>query len=395
VSGVPLALVQAGSNVLDAQFEAMLSSYHDASAPILRVRSGEDGAFRFVGLPADLRFDVRCWDDDGQEQMGARDLAADGVAVTVRVEPRHGIRPRCVDADTGSPVAASIEVRRVGLWLSGDESTISDPGEDGFRGRPGKTLRIFAQADRYDGAIVNHVVRNGAGLEDVYVRLVPTRSRARVVVRCVDGMGRAWSPIPALRWTLEDDTGLLKGTGPRVRPAPVNRTGADVAVLDEFETRGLSPGRYLAQTESNACGLPWSGPLRFAVPGDSLIDVPSSGEVAARLTLARGGALRIHLRGSNGELVSPGDMTSLSARDADGRLIELQIFARGGQGENSPDGWTEGIGGDVAHVTQALSPGTYTVEWTGGLHRGSPSVASCVVQVRPDEISDVEISAPK
>lgn len=395
MSGVPLALVKAGSRVEDAQFEARSSSYHDAPAPILRVRSGEDGAFRFVGLPTDRRFDVRCWDDDGQEEVGAKDLSVDGVAVTVRVWPRHGIRPRCVDADTGSPVAASIEVRLVGLWLSEEEPTLSDPGEDGFRGRPGKTLRIFAQADRYDSAIVNHVVRNGAGLEDVCVRLAPTRSRARVVVRPVDEEGRAWSRIPALRWTLEDDTGIRKGTGPLVTPVPVSRTGADAAAAGEFETRGLSPGRYLVQTELNACGRPWSGPLQFALPGDSLVEVPSSGEVAVPLTLTRGGALRIQTRGANGEVVSPGDMTSLSARGADGRVIGLQIFARGGRGGNSPDGWTEGIGGDVAHVTQALPPGTYTVEWTGGLHRGSPSVASAVVQVRPDEVSDVEISAPK
>lgn len=393
--GVGLDLVRTGTSVSDAVAEQWLSSYFAAPPNRIRLRSAADGTFRFLGVPEGLRFDVVWWDDETDERVGARGLAAGARGVRIEVAARHGVVARCVDAASGDPVTASVTAQSLSLRRSSQEASLAQPPDEGVRARPGERLRLVAQAAGYAPAVVEHVVRGDVEMEEVVVRMERSPVHAPVFVGVVDERGAPWPSVPALAWSVGD-------TGVEVDDVTTSIVsyGAPWAGGSRYAAMATLPtGRFEVRPARDTVGLPTSGVLRFALAGSRALEVPLADEDALLdVALPRGGALRVSVvKEPGGAPQDPGDMTSLRATTADGTRVVLRLFRRGERiglaAPARPPG--EGTGAADAYETQALPPGPTTVHWTGGLHDGSPVVVSRATQVVAGEVTAVELVDPR
>jgi len=378
-AGVDIGLTKAGKTISDALFSISASSFSNPPSYHLRARTGADGTFRFVGALDGERYDVGGW-DDAEQSVRLLEGVTSGASDVRVVAVRHGVLPRAVDARDGRRVDAEIHVSGVGDSRSNTTRSMFGPNDEGFRCPPGSRVVVMARAFGYDEAVVEHVVSKGPGFDEVTLRMSPARPAGRVAVRCVDEAGRAL-PWPDVRWSKAPSGSDLALEG---------RTEGSAFVSPE-----LTRGRWRLRTHDSEgfgnreseVGLPGSGALRYVLHGEVSVVVDDAPHDVP-WTLASGGALRIGVRGADGELREPGDMRSLGAKDATGRVVPLRPFHRGRAG-----GWSHGTGERTLYETQALPAGDYDVVWYEHVV-GGREIASARASVRVRETTDVTIAAP-
>ncbi|MBI1850198.1 MAG: carboxypeptidase regulatory-like domain-containing protein [Planctomycetes bacterium] len=192
------------------------------------------------------------------------------------------------------------------------------------------------------------------------VDLVPRRPRAAIVVVVSDATGAAIRVCSFGLWL-----------GDSASPVPILRRTVD-GTDNRFRLDDLEPGHYRVLVRPG--GALYAG-NEYWTDATTTTELLESGDVELRVTVARGGRLRLTVTDSNGGFIG----SHCRIRDASGQPIDA-VFP-------SPDGVTLSgtVYGPQAHVDPVLPPGRYSIEISAD-HFATQTVDALV---RANETTDV------